>query len=42
MRWRSATAAGLVTKPLLKKESPVQVAPVPVEDGGMLVVAGSF
>jgi hypothetical protein len=34
--------AGVLTKPFSRQERPVQVAPVPVEQGGMLVVAGSF
>jgi tetratricopeptide (TPR) repeat protein len=34
--------AGVVTKPFSKEEQTVQVAPVPIDQGGMLVVAGSF
>ncbi len=33
---------GVVPHPFSKQEQPVQVAPVPIEDGGMLVVAGTF
>jgi len=34
--------AGVLTRPFSKHEQPVQVAPVPIDEGGMLVVAGSF
>ncbi len=34
--------AGALTHPFSSKEQPVQVAPLPIEDGGMLVVAGLF